>query len=136
MVGLLAPVPEEHLRSGLDVIAREGKVAFGTRAWEVFYQLDALLNGKTADVLIFASDAQHPLSPPQVSWRATYLAYIKAKGGAHPEGMRYRPPTTAKYPNDNKGHWALFWEVRDLEELPASERLPIANRQGLGKAQR
>jgi hypothetical protein len=64
MVALLAPVPEEHLRSGLDVDAREGKVAFGTRAWEAFYQLRELLNGQSTDAFLYASHPEKPLALP------------------------------------------------------------------------
>ena len=35
-VALLAPVPLEHLIDGLSVCDQQGKVAFGSRAWEIF----------------------------------------------------------------------------------------------------
>lgn len=37
---LLAPVPHDHLLDGADVCANRGKVAFGSRAWEVIRRLD------------------------------------------------------------------------------------------------
>ena len=43
--------------------------------------------------------------------------------GAHPDGMRFRPPSTAKYPSDNKGHWAVFWELDQLRQLAPHERI-------------
>ena len=36
------------------------------------------------------------------------------------------PPTTAQYPDDNKGHWAAFWHVEGLRELPKEKRLRIS----------
>ncbi len=41
-VALLAPVPLVHLMAGADIAKREGRVAFGSRAWDVFRELDAL----------------------------------------------------------------------------------------------
>jgi hypothetical protein len=35
-VALLAPVPLEHLIDGVAVCDQQGKVAFGSRAWEIF----------------------------------------------------------------------------------------------------
>jgi len=36
VLGLLASVPLDHLLDGLEVCQEQGKVAFGTRAWEAF----------------------------------------------------------------------------------------------------
>src|SRR5215217_6041367 len=41
-VALLAPLPEEHLLSGRTVCLAEGKVAFGSKNWELFYTLHTL----------------------------------------------------------------------------------------------
>jgi len=41
-LSLLAPVPAIHLADGQAVCARQGKVAFGSQAWEVFAELDHL----------------------------------------------------------------------------------------------
>jgi hypothetical protein len=57
-VALLAPVPLEHLVDGVEVCAREGKVAFGSRAWEVFKQLDEIRAEAPVDVYVYASHAQ------------------------------------------------------------------------------
>lgn len=133
MVALLAPVPEEHLLSGLDVIADNGKVAFGSRAWEVFRELDAARGDAPATVYIYASHSSVPLTRPTVSWRATYIGHCTAKGGAHPEGMKFRPSTTSSYPSDNKGHWAVFWEVVELMRLPKAEQFAVADLIGYGQ---
>jgi hypothetical protein len=52
-VALLAPVPLQHLRSGQTKAECEGRVAFGSRAWEVFRKLDALREGMPVDVFIY-----------------------------------------------------------------------------------
>lgn len=54
-VALLAPVPLEFLIEGIAVCDRQGKVAFGSRAWEIFRKLDELRNGQPVDVYIYAS---------------------------------------------------------------------------------
>jgi hypothetical protein len=55
-VELLAPVPLEHLRSGLEVLAHEPFVAPGSRAWQVFRTLDELRADHAVRVWIYASD--------------------------------------------------------------------------------
>jgi hypothetical protein len=134
-VALLAPVPHEHLIDGADVVCAEGRVAFGSRAWEVFRELDGLRKGLAVDVYLYASHLEPP-DPLEASWRARYVGHVESVGSAHPAGMRYRPPSTAKYPNDNSGHWAVFWEVDDLAELPTHRRIQIAQMTGFGKPKR
>jgi hypothetical protein len=104
MVALLAPVPEEHLVSALDVVREHKKVAFRSRSWQLFRQIDELRGDAPADVLIYASHSTVHHSPPTVSWRAKYIGQREARGGAHPDGMTYRPLSTTEYPDDNKGH--------------------------------
>lgn len=131
-VALLAPVPLEHLQDGQEVCATEGRVAFGSRAWEVFRQLDALRGGMPVDVYIYAS---HSGRSPQfeVSWQALYIRQVDSVNGAHPEDMRFRPPSTAKYADDNQGYWAVFWEVEALRELSEPRRIRLADFTGLRK---
>lgn len=131
-VALLAPVPLEHLQDGQKVCTKEGRVAFGSRAWEVFRQLDSLRKGMPIDVYIYAS---HTDQPPKfkVSWHARYVRHVDSFNGAHPEGTRFRPPSTAKYPDDNQGYWAVFWEVEALRKLPQPEQMRLADFTGFGK---
>jgi hypothetical protein len=119
-VALLASVPEEHIISGLEIVQAQGRVAFGSKDWELFSKLDALLHGDECDVLIYASDAQHPISPPTVTWTARYMMSSRAINGAHKEQMKFRPKSTERYPLDNKGSWIVFWEVNDLKPLKPS----------------
>jgi hypothetical protein len=127
---ILAPVPEEHLIDGEEVCAREGRVAFGSRAWERFREVDTGRNGMSVEVLIYESGG---LSKPEARWRATYVGHVEGHSGAHPNGMKYRPPSTAKYEMDNKGYWAVFWEVSGLRRVPKGEEVKIRDLRGLGK---
>jgi len=131
-IALLAPVPLQHLVSGADVAKREGRVAFGSRAWEIFRDLDGSRKRLAVDVYIYASHAE---GPPQfeATWHARYTGHVESINGAHPAGMRYRPQSTAKYFTDNHGHWAVFWEVEDLRELPRAKRIRLADLTGFGK---
>ena len=131
-VALLAPVPLEHLADGVDVCAEKGKVAFGSRAWEVFRKLDELRKGELVDVFIYASHTGLS-GPPEVSWRARYIGHVVSDGGAHPDGMQYRPESTAKYSDDNKGYWAVFWEVESLVQIESDKRIRITDFCGLDK---
>jgi hypothetical protein len=131
-VALLAPVPWEHLIDGKKKADIEGRVAYGSRVWELFEELDTLREGMPVDVYIYASGAggHHDF---EVSWHARYMGHVRSEMGAHPDGMRYRPDSTAKYPNDNSGYWAIFWEVEDLQELPKPQHMSLAQFTGFGK---
>jgi hypothetical protein len=131
-VALLAPVPHVHLLDGKIVAEIQGRVAFGSRAWEVFRKLDTLRYGQPVDVYIYAShDGGH--RDFEVSWHGRYMGFVESDNGAHPAGMRYRPPSTGAHPADNEGHWAVFWEVEDLRELPAGQRVSISGLTGYEK---
>ncbi len=122
-IALLAPVPLVHLQDAVDVCEAQGKVAFGSRAWEVFRQLDLERNGAPVDVYIYASMGR-TADRLEASWHGRYIGHVEAKNGAHPDGMRFRPPSTAVNPSDNKGYWAVFWEVDSLRELAPEDRIP------------
>lgn len=123
VAGLLAPVPLEHLVDGQDVCRAEGKVAFGSRAWEVFRKLDQE-SLQDLPVLIYASHADGVVRP-LVTWRATYVGHVESRAGAHPQGERYRPPSAIAGGEDRSGYWAVFWEVTDLHRLAEQEYVPI-----------
>jgi hypothetical protein len=128
---ILAPVPLEHLESGLEIVASQGEVAFGTMKWELFRRVDAERNGARVAVLIYPSGEDVPAKPSFiVSWFAWYRRTESSVMGAHPDGMKFRPPTTAKYPLDNKGHWAAFWHVSGFRELPNQKCLAIGKLKG------
>lgn len=136
---LLAPVPEVHLISSLDAIAAQldsdelspeqlPKVAFGTMDFEVLGEVEKLRNGKTVDVLIYATDAKgdQPLNP-EVTWRGVYVGYVASRRGRYPGKAMYRPKSTATDPPT----WAVFWEVQELEQMKTP--IPIGNLRGKNK---
>lgn len=123
-IALLAPVPLVHLQDGLEICATKGKVAFGSRAWEVFRDLDDLRAGRDVPVLIYASMSDSD-GPAAVSWQAQYIGHVYSKNGAHPAGMEFRPPSTAESSSDNLGWWAVFWGVHELNEIPEDQRVPV-----------
>jgi hypothetical protein len=127
-VALLAPVPLQHLHSGVATCQQEGKVAFGSNAFDALHKLTEDAQGAPCDVFFYASDACTP-GPPKVTWKGRYLRWVHAKAGRYPNGEKYRPATTE---SDTK--WALFWEVSDLRELPAPEHIPVGNLEAIGKS--
>lgn len=133
-IALLAPVPIEHLISGKEVCGREGKIAFGSNVFELFRELDNERAGLEVDVFFYASKSG--AVDQTVSWHGVYVGNVESIGGAHPDGMRFRPPTTARYPEDNSGHWGIFYEVRELKELGDDDRLAVSDLTGYGKGRR
>jgi hypothetical protein len=131
-VALLAPVPRVHLEDGRLVCETKGRVAFGSRAWEVFRELDRLRHALPVNVYIYPSHSDPP-SLLETSWQAVYIGHVESNGGAHPQGMRFRSASTATFANDNEGYWATFWEVTDLREVPQSARIRISDFTGYGK---
>jgi hypothetical protein len=123
---LLAPVPLEHLQSGKEIGACVGFVAFGTRKWELLRKLDEMREGARVAALIYPSREDVPAKDSfLVSWFGWYVGSVEVPSGRHPLGMKHRPPTTAQYPTDNKGHWAAFWHVEQLRELTKEKEVPI-----------
>lgn len=57
-IALLAPVPLEHLTDGQMKIMSDGKVAFGSKAFERFLKRDELRKGLPVDVYIYKSHGQ------------------------------------------------------------------------------
>jgi hypothetical protein len=131
-VAILAPVPLEHLLDGQEVAKAEGKVAFGSRAWEVFHKLDEIRGDQPVDVFIYASHSGNS-GQPKVTWKARYIGHVEGKQGAHPDGLKFRPPSTTQSASDNAGHWAVFWEVQELQQLPIADAIRISDMQGYGR---
>ncbi|MGO6689219.1 hypothetical protein [Rhizobium leguminosarum] len=123
-VALLAPVPEEHLVSGLLKCHQVGKIAFGSRSFQLFRDLDAARGTQPVDVYIYAS-ASVKFGLPKIRWQARYTGHVEARAGSHPDATTYRPESTLKYESDNEGHWAVFWEVVDLRELSKGGAIPM-----------
>lgn len=111
-LALLAPVPFVFLDEGARLCAKRGKVAFASRAWELFRELDSLRSGLPVEAYIYAS--QVGSAKPAVTWHGYYIGSVESEDGAHPDGRRYRPPFTVADGEDKAGYWAVFWEVADL----------------------
>src|SRR4051794_7362256 len=91
-----APVPEEHLQSGLETYRAEGFVAFGTEKAMVLLELKQLVDQEhPADVLFYASPASNA-GARMATYRARFVDYDGAVGGkAKPGWVKYRPESTA-----------------------------------------
>lgn len=131
---ILAPVPEEHLLSGLDAVCFASsrrvnaaqldsddlppnhlpKVAFGSMNFEVFGEAEKLRGGQAIEVLIYASHAKgdQPLNP-EATWHRLYVGSVGSRRGRYPGKAIYRPKSTAT----DSPTWAVFWEVQGLERL-------------------
>lgn len=131
---ILAPVPEMHLISAKETIAKsieessdEIKVAFGSMAFEVFQQIEERRQGRFVEVLIYAShSADQPLKSV-ASWRGLYMGYVNSRNGRYPGNKKFRPPSTST----DTPTWAVFWELRELELL--EKPIPIASLKGVDK---
>lgn len=125
---LLAPVPREHLDGAQEIADSEGFVAFGSMKWELFRQLDTIRNEQPVPVLIYPShEGVSAKLTFTIAWTGWYIGHVEAVGGAHPDGMKHRPKSMAKYANDVSGYWAVFWHVKDLKPLPEDEHQPISS---------
>jgi hypothetical protein len=120
-VALLAPVPSDHLTSGKSTCEAKGRVAFGSRAREVFLQLDELRAGLPVDVYIYASHADGQ-TEAAVSWHARYVGHVESKAGVHPHSTQYRPVSTVSDTKDSE----IFWEVEHLGPLPQGKHKPVS----------
>lgn len=124
---ILAPVPLEHLETGQEIANANGFVAFGSRKFELFREIEERRNGAAVPLLIYPSHEDDPAKTSfQVSWIGWYIGSEETNNGRHSLGMTHRPPTTGQYAADNKGHWAVFWHVRDLTPLASADRFPIS----------
>jgi hypothetical protein len=87
------------------------KVAFGSRAYDVFIKLNEIRDGEPVDVFIYESygSGQYEF---KVSWRARYLRFEEAVNGMHPN-PEFRPLSTLRDTNDS----LLFWEVDSLQQV-------------------
>ncbi len=111
-LALLAPVPLVFLDEGTNLCRKRGKVAFASRAWELFRELDSIRGGLPVETFIYAS--QTGKGAPAVTWRGHYIGSVESQDGAHPNGRRYRPPFAVEDGEDKAGYWAVFWEVSNL----------------------
>lgn len=124
---ILAPVPEMHLKSGQETCDREQKVAFGSQAWELFREVDKLRNSNDVEVFIYASHAEKPIL--EVTWHAVYIGHKDSRNGRYKGDKKFRPSST----ESDTPTWAVYWEVRDLKELPEADQIRIPSLRGFRK---
>jgi hypothetical protein len=128
---ILAPVPEVHLLAGLKIANNGDFIAYGTMKWELLRKIDKKRGGARVPVLIYPS---HENLPGQdrfvVSWFGWYIGHVDSKHGAHPQGEAHRPLSTFDHPADNEGHWAVFWHLEGLRQLPPEQRMTIGQIEG------
>jgi hypothetical protein len=126
---ILAPVPEQHLISGLDAIAQQldadppqnpPLLAYGSDAFEVFGQADQLRKETSVQMYFYASHAKEQPLNHQATWRATYIGHVHSRRGRYPGSALHRPAST----QNDAPTWAVFWRVQDLEKL--EKPIPIA----------
>ncbi len=120
-VSLLAPVPRQHLESGLATQKAEGKVAYGSDDESALSKLQSLLHGGHADVFICATPCD--AADPKATWKATFLGYMPGVGAVkhHPAGAKYRPKST------EQEEAKFYWEVTDLAPLPEAQWISITD---------
>ncbi|MBD0268599.1 MAG: hypothetical protein ICV77_09925 [Cyanobacteria bacterium Co-bin8] len=133
---ILAPVPENHLITGLDAIAQQldatppqtpPVVAYGSDAFEVFGKADQLRQQAPVEIYFYASHAKEQPLNHQVTWRATYIGHVHSRRGRYPGSALHRPAST----QNDAPTWAIFWRIQDLEKLDTP--IPIANFRALEK---
>ncbi len=137
---LLAPVPYEHLRSGIKVATDTGYVCFGSQNWTLFAeQIDPLRDSEDVPVLFYPSheDASAKLSF-KICYLGWYIGHVTSDADKrHDVDDGHRPPTVNEYQPDSSNpdrpdydsphHWALFWRVRNLELLPDADHVSIGS---------
>jgi hypothetical protein len=128
-VALLAPVPLVHLKAGLDVYQKEGKVAFGSDNARLFEKLEEERGQQSVEVYILATKSDAAEEAVNRCWRARYVRCKPSINGEHPDGKKYRPETT------EGEKWDVFWEVEQLMEAPNNEQFAISDFCGWNKAQ-
>ena len=91
-----------------------------------------LRKGMPVDVYIYESHGNGQFDF-MAAWHARYIGHVDSHLGAHPAAMKFRPASTGKYPNDNIGHWAVFWEVNSLGRIDKQDQLHVGEFTGFGK---
>lgn len=116
---ILAPVPEQHLITGLDAIAQQLDVdlpevppvlAYGSNAFEVFGKADQMRGEQYVDIFFFVSHAENQTFRPEVTWKAIYCKKVHSRRGRYPGKAFHRLSSTRNV----KPVWAIFWLVQDL----------------------
>lgn len=65
---------------------------------------------------------------PYITWRGEYVGLVK---DPRSRDLEFRPPSTLG--EEEFGHWAFYWHVRNLRELEDHEQIPTSDFVGWGK---
>jgi hypothetical protein len=122
-IALLAPVPRVHLESALETQTPDGQAAFGTRAWELFNDLDQRRAGLPVDVYIYESHSEGSFEG-KVTWHARYVRLEPDRHKAKP----YRPKSTETDTFEGEVYWTVEW----LRRMQPNEHIPVADFIGFG----
>ena len=120
-IAIFAPIPASILKSSIETCAKAGRVAFGSKAGNVFDKAD-----EGIPVLIYPTgrnDDPDKLCPCDgyVNFRGTYLGTVRAIAGKHPN-PDVRPLATI---SDTESDF--FWEVSDLVQLAKQDQIAITD---------
>lgn len=66
------------------------------------------------------------------TWHARYLAHADARADGSPRKGTFRPASTENEFGPQKGYWAVYWEVTELEPLQKNGWVKISSLRGLG----
>jgi hypothetical protein len=112
-VALFTPVPSLHIEDdGLARCRERGRVAFGTRAFQVLRQLERTANGRPVTVYVYASRTGRN---PAATHRGRYLGH-KANSKMTREDWLCRPSSTWVCADD-RDQWPTYYFLADLERL-------------------
>jgi hypothetical protein len=113
---IYAPVPAVLLQSALETCEREGRVAFGTNAQQLFEDIDADFGPRIPVIIHPTVHYGDPKGFGKLSFAATYIGFEKAdhKGLHKTSAVR---PNAVFDPKDPDTAWLGFWEVEDLHML-------------------
>lgn len=127
---ILAPVPSVHLASAIETCDREGQVAFGSNAWELFRQVEQMKKSDLVEVFIYPSlvDSGKPIEM-KACWHGLYLDHVPSRRGRYPGDKRFRPESALS----EKPTWAIFWDVCELTELSEDDHIPLSKFRGTDK---
>jgi len=125
-IAVLAPVPASILKSAIETCVTAGRVAFGSKVWNVFDKATTEY-GKGIPVLICPTgrkDDPDELCPSvgYVNFRSLYLGTVQAVAGRHPN-PDVRPSATISDTDD----WDFFWEVSNLHKLAKQDQIAITD---------
>jgi hypothetical protein len=129
-VAILAPVPAVIIDSALETCTREGVVAFGTNAFEVFHRVEEEY-GPGRPVIIKPTPRHgDPRGYARMTFSGLFERFTKAdRQGLHPEPAK-RPAVTLN-PEDADTPVYGFWEISNFQLMP--NRVSLVSLRAVGQ---